>query len=100
MEFLKVVGGPQRTFCYQAVMSKETSFSFWRGYNQQSLILLKKDDAQGDVQEPSACKSSQSRVKSGACSEKPENLNNNWLQNKHKVFGCILKISDEEDSLV
>lgn len=42
--------------------NKDTSFSFCRSYSQQSPILLKKDDAQGDVQELSVYKSAQSRM--------------------------------------
>lgn len=52
MSFLEVIGGPQKILHLATKLScnKDTSFSFWRSYNQQSLILLKKDDAQGDVQ--------------------------------------------------
>lgn len=100
MGFLEVIGGPQKILHLATKLScnKDTSFSFWRSYNQQSLILLKKDDAQGDVQEPSVYKSSQSRMVSGACSGQLEKLNSSWSQNK--VLACILKVSDEEGPLV
>lgn len=73
-----MVGGPQRILHFVTKLScnKDTSFSFWRSYNQQSLMLLKKDDAQGYVKEPSVYKSSQSRMESGAYSGKPKKLNN------------------------